>query len=58
LGIDSDDFAASKMGLILDLLPYLQRRDQLNDLLNELSKDSAKRLQKEFGDGNKFIISD
>lgn len=49
LKIDPDDFDSSKTGLILDLLPFLQRRDRLSDLLDQLAKDPDERLTKKFG---------
>ncbi|MFT7584450.1 MAG: hypothetical protein ACI9EW_000867 [Cellvibrionaceae bacterium] len=56
LKIDSDDFDSSKTGLILDLIPYLQRRDRLGELLDKLAKDPDQRLEKQFGIGSNFVI--
>ncbi|MFK7801609.1 MAG: TIR domain-containing protein [Anaerolineae bacterium] len=53
--IEIEDFGTSKMGMILDLLAYLDRRDMLEDLLGVLSKDP--RLKKAFGAASKYVIS-
>ena len=58
LNVDADDFDSSRTGLILDLLPFLQRRSRLGELLDRLAEDEDQRLQKWFGPRENLSIAE